>query len=132
MQLHGIMLRRTKDEVLDLPPKLRTWLPVQVAEGTGRRETRKVLELLLAGSIERARGRVESNRKGRTVAQGRVQLLAALTKARRQIAVAKAGTTIEFLEGVVAQGEKAIVFSGFDEPVRKIATHFGKQAVLLT
>jgi hypothetical protein len=33
------MLRRTKDEVLDLPPKLRTWLPVVVPEGTGARRS---------------------------------------------------------------------------------------------
>ena len=32
-QLHGIMLRRNKEEVLDLPPKIRTWLPVRVPEG---------------------------------------------------------------------------------------------------
>src|SRR5687767_5592936 len=46
-ELHGLMLRRTKDEVLDLPPKVRTWLEVEVPEGTGRRESRKVLELLM-------------------------------------------------------------------------------------
>jgi SWI/SNF-related matrix-associated actin-dependent regulator 1 of chromatin subfamily A len=32
VQLHGIMLRRTKDEVLDLPPKLRTWVEVDVPD----------------------------------------------------------------------------------------------------
>ena len=35
VQLHGVMLRRSKDEVLALPPKLRTWLPVEVPPGTG-------------------------------------------------------------------------------------------------
>ena len=35
VQLHGVMLRRSKDEVLALPPKLRTWLPVDVPAGTG-------------------------------------------------------------------------------------------------
>jgi hypothetical protein len=35
VQLHGIMLRRSKDDVLELPPKLRTWLPVEVAGDTG-------------------------------------------------------------------------------------------------
>ena len=47
VQLHGVMLRRTKDEVLDLPPKLRTWAYVPVPEGTGRNEMRRVLEALL-------------------------------------------------------------------------------------
>src|SRR5687768_2148221 len=37
VQLHGVMLRRSKDDVLSLPPKLRTWLPVAVPAGTGSR-----------------------------------------------------------------------------------------------
>jgi len=58
-------------------------------------------------------------------------LLANLTQARQQIAKAKVANTIEFVDGVVAQGEKVIVFSCFEEPVEKIAAHFGDQAVLL-
>ena len=30
VQLHGVMLRRTKNEVLDLPPKVRTWLDIEL------------------------------------------------------------------------------------------------------
>ena len=120
VQLHGVMLRRTKDDVLDLPPKLRTWLPVPVPEGTGRKEMRRVLETLLAGSL------------GHSAGQDRVRLLARLMKARQQIARAKVGTTIEFVEGAVAQGEKVLVFSSFEEPLEKIAAHFGETAVSLT
>ena len=69
---------------------------------------------------------------GARVTQDRVRLLAALTKARVQIAKAKAATTIGFVEGVVAQGEKVIVFSAFDAPVQQIAAHFGDAAVRLT
>src|SRR6476646_3488108 len=46
VQLHGVMLRRSKDDVLSLPPKLRTWLPVEVPSGTGMRAIKKVFELL--------------------------------------------------------------------------------------
>ena len=46
VQLHGVMLRRTKDDVLALPPKLRTWLPVDVPSGTGACAIKKVFELL--------------------------------------------------------------------------------------
>jgi SWIM zinc finger len=60
------MLRRTKDDVLDLPPKIRTWLEVDVREGTGRRETREVLRALI-GRAPRAR------------------LLASITKARQVV-----------------------------------------------
>ena len=47
VQLHGIMLRRRKDEVLDLPPKIRTWVDVEVPEGTAAAEFRDVVESLL-------------------------------------------------------------------------------------
>jgi SWI/SNF-related matrix-associated actin-dependent regulator of chromatin subfamily A-like protein 1 len=142
VQLHGVMLRRTKDEVLDLPPKLRAWVPVPVREGVGRRETRRVLETLLAGALERRRGPTGGDDAGRSrprargaaagAGQDRVRLLASLTTARVAIAAAKVPNTIEFVEGVLAQGEKAIVFSAFDEPVQRVAAHFGDQAVLLT
>jgi hypothetical protein len=49
IQLHGVMLRRTKDEVLDLPPKLRRWVPTTVPKGTARSEMRVVLQRLMKG-----------------------------------------------------------------------------------
>ena len=119
-KLHDVMLRRTKDDVLDLPPKLRRWVPVPVPPATGRREMRRVVAGLLAGGA------------GGVPAQDRVRLLAELTKARVAIARAKVPTTIEYVDGVIAQGEKAIVYSAFDEPVQRIAAHFGEAAVVLT
>ena len=53
-------------------------------------------------------------------------------KARQQIARAKVGTTIEFVEGAVSQGEKVIVFSAFEDPLIKLSDHFGDSAVTLT
>ena len=52
VQLHGVMLRRSKDDVLALPPKLRTWLPVAVPATTGVRAITKVLALLTGRSDE--------------------------------------------------------------------------------
>jgi SWI/SNF-related matrix-associated actin-dependent regulator of chromatin subfamily A-like protein 1 len=130
VQLHGVMLRRTKDEVLDLPPKLRTWLGVQVPEGTARAETRRVLQTLIAGALERVRGPREGSDESK--GQGRIRLLADLTRVRERLGIMKAKTTIELVEGMVAQGEKVLVFCGFHEPAERIAKHFGEQAVLLT
>jgi SWI/SNF-related matrix-associated actin-dependent regulator 1 of chromatin subfamily A len=118
VQLHGVMLRRAKEQVLSLPPKVRTWLPVEVPGGTGAQEVREALQLLLAPGAAQQRERVH--------------LLALLTKARRKLAVAKTGQTIDLVEGAVAQGEKVLVFSCFDEPLRRLHAHFGKAAVLLT
>jgi SNF2 family DNA or RNA helicase len=115
VQLHGIMMRRTKDEVLDLPPKLRAWVPVRVGERTGRQETRRVLQTLLAGALGRARGSNGNGASGEPagdagvpapVGQDRTRLLASLTKARLAIAKAKAPTTIDFVEGCWPRGRR--------------------------
>jgi SWI/SNF-related matrix-associated actin-dependent regulator 1 of chromatin subfamily A len=134
IQLHGVMLRRTKDEVLDLPPKLRSWVPVSVPAGTAGKETRRLLETLMTSALGRERGRAEGDRPrgARALGQDRTRLLADVTKVRVQIAKAKVPTTIEFVDGVVAQGEKVIVFSAFDEPVQRIAAHLGESAVVIT
>ena len=50
------MLRRRKDEVLDLPPKTRTWLDVEVPEGTAQTETAEVLATLMAGQANQGAG----------------------------------------------------------------------------
>jgi SWI/SNF-related matrix-associated actin-dependent regulator 1 of chromatin subfamily A len=125
VQLHGVMLRRSKDQVLALPPKLRTWLPVEVPKGTGVRDMRKVIELLI-GREPVAPGSSVGDRELR----GR--LLHAVTRARQTLAAAKADATLDLVTGTIEQGEKAIVFSCFEAPLQKFARHFGGAAVLLT
>ncbi|MEY4940048.1 MAG: hypothetical protein RIQ93_1783 [Verrucomicrobiota bacterium] len=130
-QLHGIMIRRRKEEVLDLPPKLRTWTEVNVPAGTASAEMREVMESLL---LVTGRRRVDAGRDVSFVAnpeRSRVRLLAKLSKAREKLAASKVSTTIDLIEGMVAQGEKVIVFSCFDRPVKALAQHFGANSVLL-
>jgi hypothetical protein len=40
--------------------------------------------------------------------------------------------TVDFVQGALDQGEKVIVFTGFDAPAKSITEAFGDQAVLLT
>jgi SWI/SNF-related matrix-associated actin-dependent regulator 1 of chromatin subfamily A len=127
VQLHGVMLRRTKDQVLALPPKLRTWLAVDVPPDTGAREIRAVVDLLV-GRRGSTAGDAEAADDGRT----RTHLLALLTKARQKLATAKVGATTDFVAGAIDQGEKVIVFSCFDEPLQQFAKEFGDAAVLVT
>ena len=125
VQLHGVMLRRSKDDVLALPPKLRTWLPVDVPSGTGARAVKKVFELLAGKDSRPAPARdIELRRRGK--------LLAFLVEARQALAFAKATATLEFVKGAIDQGEKVIVFSCFDDPIQKLTTEFGDIAVVLT
>ena len=125
VQLHGVMLRRSKDDVLALPPKLRTWLTVEVPKGTGVRDMRKAVELMI--SHERVA-------PGSSINELRLRgrLLQAVTKARQALAAAKVPSTIDFVSGATEQGEKVIVFSCFEEPMQKLSRHFGDTAVLLT
>jgi SWI/SNF-related matrix-associated actin-dependent regulator of chromatin subfamily A-like protein 1 len=125
VQLHGVMLRRSKDQVLSLPPKIRTWLPVDVPKGTGVRDMRKVVELLI-GDKELAPGSTVDERRLR----GR--LLHAVTRARQALAEAKVNATVDLVTGAVEQGEKVIVFSCFEEPVQRLVEAFRGSAVLLT
>ena len=120
LQLHGSMLRRRKEEVLDLPPKTRTWVEVDIANGTASQEIREVFATLVAS---RAHGSQDDSR---------IRLLAQITKAREKIARAKTKATQDLVESIVAQGEKVIVFSCFDAPVQTLAKHFGAAAVSLT
>ena len=125
VQLHGVMLRRTKDDVLALPPKLRTWLPVDVPPGTGARAIRKVFELLAGKDTRPAPPRdVDLRRRGK--------LLAFLVEARQALAFAKVTATLDFVKGAIDQGEKVIVFSCFDDPIQKLAAELGETAVVVT
>jgi SWI/SNF-related matrix-associated actin-dependent regulator 1 of chromatin subfamily A len=127
VQLHGVMLRRSKDDVLALPPKLRTWLPVDVPAGTGSRAIKKVLTLLSGKSDG------ESGTASRALdPRKRGKLLAFITEARQALAFAKTSATLDFVRSATEQGEKVIVFSCFDDPIQKLATELGPAAVVLT
>jgi SWI/SNF-related matrix-associated actin-dependent regulator 1 of chromatin subfamily A len=125
VQLHGVMLRRSKDQVLALPPKLRTWLPVDVPKGTGVRDMRRVVDLLIGEQKVASASAIDER-----VLRGR--LLHAVTIARQTLAAAKVKSTIDFVTGAVDQGEKVIVFSCFEDPLEQLAEHFRGSLVLLT
>jgi SWI/SNF-related matrix-associated actin-dependent regulator 1 of chromatin subfamily A len=125
VQLHGVMLRRAKDQVLALPPKLRTWLPIEVPKGTGVKDMRQVVALLMSEDKVAPGSTVDDRRL-------RGRLLAAVTRARQTLAAAKVASTIDFVTGAVEQGEKVIVFSCFEAPVERLAREFSDAAVVVT
>jgi SNF2 family DNA or RNA helicase len=125
VQLHGVMLRRAKDQVLALPPKIRTWLPIAVPKGTGVGDMKKVVELLASHDRIAPASTVDDRRL-------RGRLLGAVTKARQRVAGAKIAATLDFVTGAVDQGEKVIVFSCFEEPIQELAGRLGGLAVVVT
>jgi SWI/SNF-related matrix-associated actin-dependent regulator 1 of chromatin subfamily A len=134
LHLRGVMLRRSKDQVLSLPPKLRTWLPVDLAHDPSGPEVRKVVQLLLENQRTKRQESAapSAHGPGNPEQHVRVRLLAALTQARHVLAKAKVAATLALVEDIVEQGEKVIVFSCFEDPVRLVAEKFGDRAVTLT
>jgi SNF2 family DNA or RNA helicase len=129
VQLHGVMIRRRKDEVLELPPKLRNWLPVEVSGNAGAAALRDALQSLLTASMTQnlpGAGAAAGKRQDRT------RLLASLTKAREQLAGAKVKATEELVDDILEQEGKVIVFSCFTRPVEAFRKKYGDACVVLT
>jgi SWI/SNF-related matrix-associated actin-dependent regulator of chromatin subfamily A-like protein 1 len=114
----GVLLRRTKDEALDLPPKVRTWQPVGVAS--------KVVGGLEARALEYLEQ--HPARGGRTW----VAFLGMLNKARRAVAVAKVPATAEAIRGRIEAGEKVVAFTSYTAVVERLLAEFGPSAVSIT
>lgn len=117
VQLQGIMLRRHKDEVLDLPPKLRTWIDVDVPEDV-RTRLNAVVGRFLDGDLRTDRGRRMD--------------VGLFSRARRRLAVAKVPQTLEYVRGAVDQGEKVILYSCSRHAIRRFAEQLGDAAVVIT
>lgn len=126
VQLDGTMLRRTKDEVLDLPEKVRTWLTVDIPESTARRGTQRVLATLLKRTSDYAEG---ADKKKRLPPLSRQKLMARLMPIRSEIAGAKFAHTLEFAKGILDQGEKVIIFSCFVELIETVYHEFEEYGV---
>ena len=116
--LAGVMLRRAKTDVLDLPEKVRSWLPIELPVGRVGALEARALEYL---SRNPARG-------GTTW----VTFLGMLNKARHALAIAKATPTADFVSDLVEAGQKVVVFTGYTGVVDTLRERFGATAVTLT
>ncbi len=142
VQLHGVMLRRTKDEVLDLPPKVRTWMDVELHPYAIQHYNRLVQEFLskfetpeaIAGlpesiglSSEQSEELDESiDTTDLGTGMGRI------TQVRRAIAFVKCRHTIKFVENALEQGEKVIIFTSFLNTMQRFQTYFKDRAVYVS
>ena len=127
VQLHGVMLRRTKNEVLDLPPKVRTWLDIELHPYAIQHFNNAVREFLTKfdapESIDTVEDEPENSERRRAVGR--------LTTARRKLAFAKCRHTIKFVENALEQGEKVILFTTFLNTLERFHKHFGDRAVFV-
>lgn len=114
----GVMLRRAKSEVLDLPEKVRTWLPADVPTARVGSHEQRALDYL----------RDNPARSGPTW----ITFLGLLNKARHELALSKARFTADFVGDLVENGQKVVVFTGYKGVVQTLQERFGASAVALT
>lgn len=110
------VLRRLKEDVLDLPDKIIT--PVYL------RLKSKLYEQLMGDYYDWYDKNPEES-SSLTIQFSK------LMKVRQIIAEEKIESTIELAENIIEQGKKVIIFTNFTNALEKIASHFGKKAVTL-
>ena len=110
------ILRRLKEDVLDLPDKIIT--PVYL-----RLKSKDYEELM--GEYFNWYDNNSEESSSLTIQFGK------LMKVRKVIAEEKVKNTIELAENIIEQGKKVIIFTNFTDTLRTIYEHFGKQAVFL-
>ena len=110
------ILRRLKEDVLDLPDKIITpvYLRLQSKEYEG-----------LMGEYYDWYDKNPDESTSLTVQFSK------LMKVRKVIANEKVKQTIEFAENILEQGKKVIIFTNFTDTLQSIYQHFGKKAVYL-
>lgn len=110
------VLRRLKEDVLDLPDKIIT--PVYLKLKSKEYETE-------VGEYYDWYENKKEESKSLTIQFSK------LMKVRQIIAEEKIKYTIELAENIIEQGKKVIIFTNFTDTLRKIHEHFGKQSVYL-
>lgn len=115
--MREVMLRRKKEEVLDLPPKIRSWIPVDVATSASVNAQRAFAEWFVASDAARPNDR---------------DFLARLTKVRVALHKAKHAAVAERVRDVLATGRKVIVFTTFTDGLKRHKTAFGDEAVTIS
>ncbi len=110
------VLRRLKEDVLDLPEKIIT--PVYL------RLRSKLYEEVMGDYYNWYEKNPEES-KNLSIQ------FTKLTQVRQVVAEEKTQHTIELAENIVEQGKKVIIFCNFTKPLETIVNHFGKSAVRL-
>ncbi len=111
----GQILRRLKDEVLDLPDKIIT--PIYLK--TTSKEYKDLMGEYYVWLDK------EEGSSSLTVQFSK------LMQIRKLIANEKVKETIEFAQNIIDQDKKVIIFTNFTETLQMIHNHFGKQSVYL-
>jgi SNF2 family DNA or RNA helicase len=107
-----------KADVLNLPPKVRTSIPVEISKAD-----RKMFDRLFT-DLENASATDDNDEP-----TGEILRLIGILK--HETARVKVAATIEQAECIVQAGEKVIIFTCYTDTLEQIAAHFGSKAVVV-
>jgi SWI/SNF-related matrix-associated actin-dependent regulator of chromatin subfamily A-like protein 1 len=113
-----ISIRRMKDDILDLPPKVRSWVPVDISTSKAAFNAIDTFLSWYSGSDPSIPNDTE--------------FLARLTKVRIALHKAKFNAVAERIKDVVAIGQKVVVFTCFSDGIERHKKKLGPQAVTIT
>ena len=120
-------LRRTKEEVLkQLPPKNRVDIPIDLPV-----EERKQYELVESNLVKYLK-EYKKDKTDKEIAKSlAAEKLVRLNFLREINAMGKIPTVKELIENIIEAGEKVIVFSSFNGPLKELAEQYEENSVLL-
>jgi SWI/SNF-related matrix-associated actin-dependent regulator 1 of chromatin subfamily A len=110
------MLRRLKDDVLDLPEKIISPIYLNLKSKDYEEMMGEYYDWFEKKSEESTSLTIQFSK---------------LMKVRKIIANEKVKHTIEIVENIIEQGKKVIIFTNFTDTLQLIHNHFGKQSVYL-
>jgi SNF2 family DNA or RNA helicase len=118
-----LLLHRTKEQCLDLPPKQRRLHPVLLEPAAARCFERRLQSRVEAYRLRAARGEVRRD----------AEVLATLTALRQIASAFKLAAATRLIEGLRAAGEPVVVFTAFVASARALHRRWGGdgQAFLL-
>ena len=109
-----IILRRRKEEILDLPEKIIQPIYLPLRKPSEYKE--------IVGEYESWAEHQQNFNLALHLAQ--------LVKLRQFLAMSKIESTIEIAENAIDEGKKVIIFTNFTEPIHQFQYHFGKRCVI--
>lgn len=112
----NLILRRLKENVLDMPDKIVTPVYHQLSDKGWDEYNRLWDDYLEKRKIEKKRGSVQKD-------------LVELILLRKFIAMEAIPQTIEMVENILETGKKVIIFTSFTDELNELAEHFGKICV---
>jgi len=113
-----VSIRRMKNEVLNLPPKVRSWVPVDIS---GSKAALNAID----GFLSWYSGTDPSQPNDR-------EFLVRLTNVRTSLHKAKFKAVAERIKDVTATGEKVVLFTCFTDGIERHKKMLGDQAVTIT